>query len=228
MALGIIKQKENLYALRIIGDCGEFSTKELFCIAKICESFGKGNITATSRGTMEINGLTEEEVEQAAEAVKKAGLRLGGTGAIVRAVTACKGTVCVHGMYDVSALARKMDREFYGLPVPKKFKIGTFGCINSKGKAMNQDVGIMPSYKKRGCFELYVGGMAGHTPMHGIHMDAILTEEALFPAVHYIKDLYTENGVSPQRVRTVFDAHPELWEKLKKYLHELEENYAVH
>ena len=149
MTFGAIVQKNGLYALRILGSCGQFTAEELLNLAKLAQKFGKGCVTATSRGTMELEGISETELEEAVAAIQAAGLRLGGTGATVRAVVACKGTACRRGMYDVHALACRFDEQFYGLEVPKKFKIGVFGCINSLGKAMAQDVGIMPSYQAR-------------------------------------------------------------------------------
>ena len=43
-------------------------------------------------------------------------------------------------LYDVHALATELDDLFYGQIVPKKLKIGVFGCINSLGKAKSQDI----------------------------------------------------------------------------------------
>ena len=44
----------------------------------------------------------------------------------------------------------------------KKFKIGVFGCLNSLGKAMAQDIGVMPSFTEPGKFEIYIGGLLGN------------------------------------------------------------------
>ena len=67
--------------------------------------------------------------------IKAHNLRLGGTETTVRAIVSCKGTTCTKGLYDVHALATELDDLFYGQIVPKKLKIGVFGCINSLGKA---------------------------------------------------------------------------------------------
>ena len=113
------------------------------------KKFGNGKITATSRGTFELNGVSESELEPAIEAVQAAKLRLGGTGATVRAVVACKGTHCRKGMFDVHAFACRLDKEFYGIDVPKNLKSVSFGCLNSLGKAMAQDIGVMPSLQNQ-------------------------------------------------------------------------------
>ena len=144
MIFGVLPQKKNQYALRILGNCGEFTSEELLRLSELTAKFGNGKITATSRGTFELNGVSESELEPAIEAVQAAKLRLGGTGATVRAIVACKGTDCRKGMFDVHAFACRLDKEFYGIDVPKKFKIGVFGCLNSLGKAMAQDIGVVP------------------------------------------------------------------------------------
>lgn len=81
MIFGVLPQKKNQYALRILGNCGEFTSEELLRLSELTAKFGNGKITATSRGTFELNGVSESELEPAIEAVQAAKLRLGGTGA---------------------------------------------------------------------------------------------------------------------------------------------------
>ncbi len=221
MTSGIIVQKNGLFALRIVGCCGQFTAAELLTLGKLAQQFGKGCVTATSRGTMELEGISEAELEPAVAAVKEAGLRLGGTGATVRAVVACKGTSCRRGMFDVHAMASSLDRQFYGQDVPKKFKIGVFGCINSLGKAMAQDVGIMPSFTSPGYFELYVGGLSGSRPARGRHIAVPLPQEKIADAVRFIIELYCQQGKYPQRLRAVLDGKPDLWEQIERYCRQL-------
>lgn len=226
MAFGVIPQKGGLYALRILGSCGRFTAAEVAKAAELAFRFGSGQLTATSRGTFELEGVTENELELAVAAVHDSGLRLGGTGGTVRAVVACKGSSCRRGMFDVHALACKMDAEFYGLEVPKKFKIGVFGCKNSLGKAMAQDVGIMPSFTSLGRYEIYVGGLLGNSPVQGKHIAIPLDEEQLLTAVKFIINLYQEQGAYPQRLRAVLDQQPDLWEQIRLYCQSLADKQA--
>lgn len=218
---GVVPQKNNLFAVRILGNCGQFSVGEISKIAEIAERFGNGNITATSRGTFEIEGITAELLDNAVSEIKKHNLRIGGTGATVRAVVACKGTACRRGMFDVHALACRLDEQFYARAVPKKFKIGVFGCMNSLGKAMAQDVGVMPSFTKLGNYEIYVGGLLGNKPVQGKHIAVPLTEQQLTDAIEFIIKVYIENGVYPQRLRAVLDSKPELWDMITAHIQEL-------
>lgn len=224
MTFGVIPQKNGLYALRILGNCGQFTAAEIARAAELVENFGSGHLTATSRGTFELEGVREDELEQAVAAVKSSGLRLGGTGTTVRAVIACKGTACRRGMFDVHRLAKILDERFYGLEVPKKFKIGVFGCKNSLGKAMAQDVGVMPSFTSIGKYELYIGGLLGNAPASGRHIAVPLNEEQLLQAVDFIVRLYQERGIYPQRLRAVLDEKPELWQQIENYCLHLTED----
>ena len=106
---GIIHQKNNFYTARIVGNCGEFSAQELIAIAQIASTYGNGKITATSRGTIEIEQISPDNIERMLAEIKAHNLRLGGTGTTVRAIVSCKGTTCTKGLYDVHALATELD-----------------------------------------------------------------------------------------------------------------------
>ena len=218
---GVIAQKNNFYALRILGDCGEFSTNELIAISQIANTYGNKKITATARGTIEIEQIPENNLSSAIDAIKQANLKLGGTGITIRAIVACKGSTCNKGLFDVHALASELNALFFGLSVPKKLKIGVFGCINSLGKAKSQDIGIMPAFKHPQKFELYIGGLLGNSPIYGKHIPIALTKSQLILAIKFIIEIYQKHGKYPQRLRKVLDTNPILWQKLNDYIAKL-------
>lgn len=74
---GIIHQKNNFYTARIVGNCGEFSAQELIAIAQIASTYGNGKITATSRGTIEIEQISPDNIESMLAEIKAHNLRLG-------------------------------------------------------------------------------------------------------------------------------------------------------
>ena len=222
MTAGVLKQKENRYALRILGRCGVFSAEQLQAAAEVANRFGDGTVTATSRGTLEIGGIPAEAVDQAVEATRSAGLHLGGTGATVRSVAACKGTVCTKGLYDVHALAMELENAFLGQPVPKKFKIGVYGCPNSLGKAMGQDVGIQPHLPFDNTFDLYLGGRMGRVPALGLPLGFPLRREQLIPALTFLVEEYRRLGQNGERLRVILDREgPALLEHWRSALHAL-------
>ncbi|GAA0790076.1 nitrite reductase [Hathewaya limosa] len=199
MELGVIHQKNNKYALRILGKCGVFSAEDFKNLSELASQYGNGKLTATSRGTIEINGISEENISLAYAKSKELGLLPYGTGKIVRAVVACKGSECTKGFFDVHKVACNIENEFLGIPVPKKFKIGVFGCPNSLGKAQSQDVGILPCFSQKGKFTIYIGGMMGKSPSLGFKLNHAISEENLIPAIKIILDFYCNNGNTGER-----------------------------
>ena len=69
-------------------------------MAEAAEKFGNGNLTYTTRLSVEIQGIPYEKIEEFQEFIAKEGLETGGTGAKVRPVVSCKGTTCQYGLLD--------------------------------------------------------------------------------------------------------------------------------
>ena len=143
MIFGVLPQKKNQYALRILGNCGEFTSEELLRLSELTAKFGNGKITATSRGTFELNGVSESELEPAIEAVQAAKLRLGGTGATVRAIVACKGTDCRKGMFDVHAFACRL-KNFMVLMYLKNLKSVSLAVLIALVRLWHRILGLCP------------------------------------------------------------------------------------
>ncbi len=147
---------------RILTGNGKITAKQMQKAAECAEKFGDGTMTLTSRMTLELPGISYENIEAAKEFVAEEGLMFGGTGAKIRPVTACKGTTCVYGNYDTQALAQEIHEKYFlgwqDVKLPHKFKIAVGGCPNSCIKPSLNDFGIEghrePHYdpeKCRGC-----------------------------------------------------------------------------
>lgn len=147
---------------RILTGNGKITAAQLQKAAECAEKFGNGTVTLTSRMTLELPGISYENIEAAKEFVAEEGLLFGGTGAKIRPVTACKGTTCVYGNYDTQALAQEIHEKYFlgwqDVKLPHKFKIAVGGCPNSCIKPSLNDFGIEghrePHYdpeKCRGC-----------------------------------------------------------------------------
>ena len=144
-AKGILNQKqEEFYAIRFLSKVGYFKAEEMIALSEIAKEYGNGELSLTSRLTVEIPYIKEENIDKVVEISRKKGLRIGGAGKTVRAIVTCKGTVCKHGLIDTRKIGELFEEKFLGRKVPSKFKIGVFGCINSYGKAQSNDFGIVP------------------------------------------------------------------------------------
>lgn len=163
-ALGCLQDKryQNIFNVRVITKNGKITTQEHKVIAEAAEKFGSGEITMTTRLTLEIQGVPYENIEPLIAFLGEYGLETGGTGSLVRPVVSCKGTTCQYGLIDTFDLSEKIHERFYkgyhDVTLPHKFKIAVGGCPNNCVKPDLNDLGIVgqrvPMFdlsKCRGC-----------------------------------------------------------------------------
>lgn len=148
-ALGFLRDKTTAdkFNGRVITRNGKITAEETRTIAEAAERFGSGEVTMTSRLTMEIQGVPFDNIEPLREYLMQAGLETGGTGSKVRLVVSCKGTTCQYGLIDTFALSEEIhERFFHGyadVKLPHKFKIAVGGCPNNCVKPDLNDLGII-------------------------------------------------------------------------------------
>lgn len=148
-ALGFLRDKTTAdkFNGRVITRNGKITAEETRTIAEAAERFGSGEVTMTSRLTMEIQGVPFDNIEPLREYLMQAGLETGGTGSKVRPVVSCKGTTCQYGLIDTFALSEEIhERFFHGyadVKLPHKFKIAVGGCPNNCVKPDLNDLGII-------------------------------------------------------------------------------------
>ena len=102
--LGCLQDKryDDIFNIRVITGNGHITTDEHRAIADAADKFGNGQITMTTRLSMEIQGIPYDNIEKAIAFLGEHGLMTGGTGAKVRPVVSCKGTTCQYGLIDTS------------------------------------------------------------------------------------------------------------------------------
>ncbi|WWR14960.1 FAD-dependent oxidoreductase [Lachnospiraceae bacterium JLR.KK008] len=148
-ALGFLKDKRtpDRFNGRVITRNGKITAQEAKAIAEAAERFGSGQVTMTSRLTMEIQGVPFENIEPLREYLLQEGLEMGGTGSKVRPVVSCKGTTCQYGLIDTFALSEEIHERFFhgyaNVKLPHKFKIAVGGCPNNCVKPDLNDLGII-------------------------------------------------------------------------------------
>lgn len=148
-ALGFLRDKTTLdkFNGRVITRNGKITADEARTIAEAAEMFGSGEVTMTSRLTMEIQGVPFDNIEPLREYLMQAGLETGGTGSKVRPVVSCKGTTCQYGLIDTFGLSEEIHERFFhgyaNVKLPHKFKIAVGGCPNNCVKPDLNDLGII-------------------------------------------------------------------------------------
>lgn len=148
-ALGCLQDKNypDRFNVRVITRNGKITAKEQQCIAEAAELYGSGEVTMTTRLTLEIQGVPYDKIEAVREYLMRAGLETGGTGSKVRPVVSCKGTTCQYGLIDTFALSEEIHERFYkgfyDVKLPHKFKIAVGGCPNNCVKPDLNDIGVI-------------------------------------------------------------------------------------
>lgn len=147
--LGCLQDKryEDVFNVRVITRNGKITSAEQQKIAEAAEKFGSGEVTMTTRLTLEIQGVPYDNLDPIMEFLKEAGLETGGTGSKVRPVVSCKGTTCQYGLIDTFALSERLHDLYYvgyhDVSLPHKFKIAVGGCPNNCVKPNLNDMGII-------------------------------------------------------------------------------------
>ncbi len=147
--LGCLQDKryDDVFNVRVITRNGKITAEEQIKIAEAAEKFGSGEVTMTTRLTLEIQGVHYDHLEDIFAFLEEAGLETGGTGSKVRPVVSCKGTTCQYGLIDTFALSEKLHHLYYvgyhGVSLPHKFKIAVGGCPNNCVKPDLNDLGII-------------------------------------------------------------------------------------
>lgn len=148
-AWGFLKDKTipGTFNGRIITRNGKITAEETRTIAEAAERFGSGEVTMTSRLTVEIQGVPYENIEPLREFILEHGMETGGTGSKVRPVVSCKGTTCQYGLIDTFDLSEEIHERFYhgyqNVKLPHKFKIAVGGCPNNCVKPDLNDIGVI-------------------------------------------------------------------------------------
>lgn len=148
-SLGCLQDKryDDIFNVRVITRNGKLTAEEQKKVAEAAERFGSGEVTMTTRLTLEIQGVPYDALDDIMEFLAQAGLETGGTGSKVRPVVSCKGTTCQYGLIDTFDLSQKLHDLYYtgyhDVALPHKFKIAVGGCPNNCVKPNLNDLGII-------------------------------------------------------------------------------------
>ncbi|AIY83988.1 nitrite reductase [Clostridium baratii] len=206
---GILPQKqEGYYVVRFLSNVGYFSANDMITLSNIANKYGNGELSLTSRLTVEIPYIKEEYIQNVIDIIKKNNLRIGGSGKTVRAVLSCKGSVCRRSFVDIRSISDKIEKKFFGKPLPGKFKIGVFGCVNSYGKAQTNDLSIMPMKtlnSEEAEYLIFLGGSIGRKPRLGATMKSRFKEEELLDVIDAVLTFYKNNANEKERFPRVIE-----------------------
>ena len=92
--LGCLQDKRynDVFNVRVITRNGKITSEEQRVVAEAADRFGSGAVTMTARLTLEIQGVSYDQIDPLIAVLKEHGLDTGGTGSLLRPVVSCKGT----------------------------------------------------------------------------------------------------------------------------------------
>lgn len=146
--LGFLNNKgTDNFSARVLTVNGKITAAQHRCIAEAAELFGNGNITFTTRLSIEVQGIPFDKIDDFRNYIAKEGLKTGGTGAKIRPIVSCKATTCKFGRLDSFAISEEMHHRFFegynDVALPHKFKMAVGGCPNNCMKPDLNDMGII-------------------------------------------------------------------------------------
>ena len=202
----LLNKGTDTFSARVVTVNGKVSVDQLVAVAEAARKFGSGEVTFTSRQTIEVLGVPADKTADFENALAAVGLSVGGTGPRVRPVTSCKGTVCPRGLIDTFSLSQKIHERFYvgwhGVTLPGKFKIGVGGCPNNCVKPNLNDIGVSGAVLpggKRG-YQITLGGHWGRTGAAGVPVPFVLeSEDEVLSFIDRTLCFYRDNGQPGER-----------------------------
>lgn len=169
-------------------------------IADVAEKYGARFVKLTGSQRIAIIGIREEDIDRIWSEFDD---RSHAVGPCVRTIKMCPGTrSCKRALQDSAGLGFVLDREFYGRPMPAKFKMGVSGCPNCCSDSWMKDVGFFGT--KNG-FSVIVGGKGGRDPCKGRVIAEGLSIEQAVSLTGRVIDFYRQNGKGHERLGSLID-----------------------
>lgn len=203
---GIYKQRQpGFFMQRVKLPAGVISAEQARTVAAVSSRFGQGSIHLTTRGSIEIHWLKEEDLSQVKRELAMSGLTSrGACGGAVRGITC--GSQGAQGFPALETLARRLHRHFTGNPrferLPKKFKIGIEADVVS-GRHLIQDVGLVLARldEGRAFYDVWIAGGLGREPQASFPFAVDVPEERIIPMVEAILRVYAAYAPPPKRLK---------------------------
>ena len=185
----------------------ELTAAQARTVAQIAREWGYGIVDVTTRGNLQVQGLTIERLPAVREALDRAGLTARQTGHDnVRNVTSHPHSgLDPEELIDTRDLARQIQdlivasREFSDLP--RKFNIALTGRTDPAGHAWTQDICFVAARGPDGRvgFQLLLGGNQGQSPHLSWHAQVLVKPTQVVEVTGAILRTFRELGYRHNR-----------------------------
>ena len=205
---GIYKQPHEGFAmLRVKLPAGVLSAGQACGIAAIAIEFARGALHLTTRGSIELHWVAEDNLSTVKGRLAALGLTSrGACGGAVRGVTcSSQGSV---GFPQMESLARRLHRHFSENSrferLPKKFKIGIAADELSRGHLI-QDVGLVlrGDHEEAVICDVWIAGGLGRDPQAGFLLEERVAEGRIIPLIEAVLHVYSAQAQPGKRLKHV-------------------------
>jgi precorrin-3B synthase len=196
------KHDRDRYMIRIrIPGC-EMTADQARAIAFVAYEAGHEIVDVTTRGNVQVQGLTIQKVPGVIAALEKVGLTSKQTGLDnVRNVTSHpRSGVDLDELIDTRGLARGITDLIVGSrelsDLPRKFNIALNGRADSTPSDWTQDIAWLAARGPDGGigFRLLIGGTQGQNPRVGWHVPVLVPPDQVVDATYRILQVFRELG----------------------------------
>lgn len=141
---GIIKQRQrDLFTVRTRCPAGRLTSAKMRKLAQVADKYGNGELHTSVRQSVEILHVNFKDIDAVRAELAEAGIEIASCGPRVRVPTACGGcSYNPNGWTDTIKLCLEVDRQFFGIDTPHKFKVAFAGCIIDCPHARHMDLGF--------------------------------------------------------------------------------------
>lgn len=191
----IIQRDKKTYAIVPRTPLGLVTPDILESIARAARKFNIPIVKITSGQRIALVGILPEQVP---EVWKEMSLDVGrAVEPCMHYVQACPGTeVCRYGQQDSLGLGARLDREFVGMDLPAKAKMGVSGCPMNCGESYMRDFG---AFGKKNGWTVVVGGNAGAKPRIGDIIAEDVSADQVVELARKFFDYYKTNAKPRER-----------------------------
>lgn len=197
----IVQRDGETFAIAPHIPCGVTTPQQLRLIADVAEKYNCAALKITSAARIALVGLKEEDIDAVwADLQIPPGAAIG---LCVRSVKVCPGTTfCKQGKQDSLAVGMKLDKQYHGMELPGKLKIGVSGCPHQCAETGFKDLGLVGTPKG---WRLYVGGCGGAVPRISQRIIDELSDEEALDMSDKVIEYFKANAKKHERLGRLID-----------------------
>ena len=118
-------------------------------------------------------------------------------------VEMCPANYCKRSKYPTIGIGMKISKNFHGMQLTCRTKIGVAGCKNACTSVYSKDIGVLVDLDKK--FYITAGGSAGYYPRSSDLVTKGLSEEEAFKLVKTILYYYKDNAQPGEKLGDFID-----------------------